>query len=120
MKRGQNRYVFLAGPLAVKVPKPCSAWAFASGVLSNILERDRWRANQHPQMARVLWCAPGGVALVMRRYRQTPVNVSHSECGALPFCGVDEKPSNFALDECGRIVLLDYGNNDWGVKAVPQ
>jgi hypothetical protein len=114
-RSGHSRAVVLVGSVALKFPKPTSSWSFVTGMIGNILEAQRWQGVNHPQLARVYWCAPLGLCLIMKRYRQTPYYLTKDEYNALPYDGVDFKPANFAIEN-NRIVLLDYGNNDFGYK----
>lgn len=113
-RQGLSRFVILFGPVAIKLPR---LWAgdgiLLLGLIGNILERDRYaRSGGHPALARVLWCAPFGLVLVMPRYRRlVPQALTPADLAGLPFVNVDNKPENFALTERG-VVALDYGNID--------
>jgi len=109
---GMTRLVLLIGPLAVKLPRWRGVYGWSYGLLANCHEAARWRANRHPQLARVFWAAPGGGLLVTRRYRLYADLDRRAIEVALPFGGVDSKPGNVALDR-GLLVLLDYGNEGW-------
>lgn len=122
IRYGLSRLVILIGPVAVKLPR---VWASDGitllGLIGNTLERDRYaRAGGHPALARVLWCAPLGIVLVMRRYRELAAGpLSPEELSRLPFVNVDNKAENIAV-EGGRYVVLDYGNVDQHLVLPPR
>lgn len=114
VRAGLSRLVILAGPVAIKLPRVWSSdGMLLLGLLGNTLERDRYRRSRgHPALARVLWCAPFGLLLVMRRYQAlAPGPLSAAELARLPFVNVDNKAENIAIER-GRHVVLDYGNVD--------
>lgn len=111
---GATRFVILAGNVAIKFASPRYGLRFfLYGLLGNVLERDHWRMQRHPQLAPVYWCGPMGMVLVMKRYRQI-VNrrLTPEERETLPFVSIDDNGHNIAEDD-GRFVLFDYGDAGW-------
>lgn len=120
IKSGVSRIVLLIGRYAIKIPR-CNRGDdfFVLGMQGNILERERWRAskrdypNGHPALAPIYFCFPFGLLLIMKRYRMMLDRpLTREEIAALPFINVDNNGNNAALDEQGRIVIIDYGNCD--------
>ena len=112
---GMTRHVILIGGLAIKFPHVRNgAYFTVLGMLANMNERDLWKSYHHRCLAKVYWCAPFGLFLVMKRYRYyIPHFVPE---GALPFRGTENKPDSLAI-EGGVVILLDYGNNGVEIDA---
>lgn len=73
------------------------------GMLANANER-RW-SGYDPRLCPVLWMAPFGLAMCMRRAEPWPLETCPEMVG-LPF--LDPQPSNFGLLD-GEAVSIDYG-----------
>lgn len=98
---GYSRAVILASGYAIKLPRITGGWrAFVSGILSNMLEAERWRASQDPALCPVLW-SWAGLVLIQPRVRIT------QDVPAVNVAGYDHKPGSYGwLD--GRLVAVDY------------
>lgn len=111
IKHGATRAVFLIGGWAIKIPSfRYGQRYFVYGCLGNILERDHWKIQGHPQLAPVYFCFPLGLFLVMKRYRDLVIRrLTEDEKNTLPFTNFDDNGHNFAYED-GKLVLFDYGN----------
>lgn len=118
-RRGVSRTVLLIGPWAVKLPSfRHGPVYFVYGLLGNLLEAERWALSRHKRLAPVLWCAPLGALLVMRRARGPVVGrlLSKAELAQFPFTdatggsGVDNNGHNVTVEPCGGLLLVDYGD----------
>lgn len=111
---GVTRTVYAVGSVVIKVPRlRHGPRYFLYGMLSNLLEHNRWHLTRHPNLAPVYHCGPFGLWLVMKRYRRLlRRRLTACEREALPFTGIDDNGHNVAVDD-GRLVLVDYGNIDW-------
>lgn len=101
---GANRVVLLIGRLAIKLPRPSAGrYGFA-----NNRNEARW-AREHESYCPVLWCAPFGVVLIMRRCEpltDAEFNALNAKLPALP--GVERKASSWGVHG-GKIYAIDYG-----------
>lgn len=113
VRTGANRTVLLIGAWAIKVPSFRNGVTyFVTGMLANLLERDRWRLSHHPNLAPVYLSLPFGLLNVCKRYRHIPARLlTKVELAQLPLIGFDNNGHNAAW-EGGRIVAIDYGNAD--------
>lgn len=105
ISRGASRTVLLIGRWAVKVPRLRAGWkSTLCGMLSNMAERDRWRAGPREGLCPVLFVLPGGLCVVMPRVRIT---------GEVPdrnVSGFDHKGSSYGY-HAGELVAIDYHGN---------
>lgn len=122
VRSGHNRDCWLIGRWAIKTPTLRNGWRyFVSGLLCNIQERSRWETSQHRRRARLIWASPGGWMNVYERYdRVLERPLTAEELKALPVFNPDPKHDNYAFNEWGEIVVLDYGHCDCYVKHVKQ
>lgn len=105
VRSGQTRTVLLIGRWAIKVPRLANGWRFfLMGMLANANER-RW-SGFDDRLCPVLWCAPMGLMLCMRRAEPWPDGEPLPEMKSLPF--LDHQTSNFGLLD-GKVVSIDYG-----------
>jgi hypothetical protein len=110
---GVTRHVVLLGTWAVKVPALWSWRLFLCGLLANMQERS-FSACGWPELCPVVWSAPGGWLLVMRRVR-VMTDDEFEQFDAKTFCEnetriipAEHKSNSFGwLD--GRVVAIDYG-----------
>ena len=112
---GQSRAVFVVGDVAIKVPRPASWKQFLWGMLANLQEADLGRRG-YPELCPVLFAAPGGVAVVMRRARvcnenDAPTEEEYRELTSRPDRCVpaEWKPDSWGRLRDGRLVAIDYG-----------
>lgn len=115
VRSGCSRTVLLVGGLALKVPTLRYGWRpFLRGLLCNMNEMD-WRRNNDPRLCPIVWAAPGGWLLVMRRARElTPAEWVRFDRQAFDRSGdyavpAEAKPDSFGV-YAGRIVAVDYGD----------
>jgi hypothetical protein len=107
ISRGASRTVLLVGRWAVKVPRLRAGWrATLCGMLSNMAERDRWRAGPREGLCPVLCALPGGVALVMPRVGPAADPPSRN------LAGFDHKASSYGYHR-GELVAIDYHGDVW-------
>lgn len=105
LKSGQTRTVLLVGRFAIKFPRIANGWRFfLMGMLANVNER-RW-SGFDARLCPVLWCAPLGLMLCMRRAEPWPDDQPPPEMKGLPF--LDSQSSNFGVLD-GAVVSIDYG-----------
>lgn len=115
---GVSRYVLLVGRWAVKIPRVNYGWRlFLQGLLCNMQER-AFSFMGSPRLCPVVFAAPGGWLVVMRRVRvMTEVEFMEFdiqewwdevvESGFWP--PVEKKSDSFGwLD--GKVVAIDYGS----------
>ncbi len=107
VSRGASRVVLLIGRWAVKLPRFGVGWrAGLCGLLSNLAERERWRAGPRAGLCPVLWSLPGGWCVVMPR-----VTVADATADGLAhLTGYDHKPDSYGIHE-GELVAIDYHRN---------
>ena len=103
-RSGQTRMVLLLGRWALKVPHLGNGWKFfLLGMLAN--ENERLWNGYDDRLCPVLWCAPLGLLLCMRRAE--PWNEKEPpDMPGLPF--LDHQPTNFGILN-GKTVSIDYG-----------
>jgi hypothetical protein len=106
IRHGIMRTVFLVGDWAIKVPRP-RWWAmFLRGFLANIHEGFYWANTRDARLCPVVWVAPAGLAIVMRRAEPWPESVPlPAGFGDVSF---DVKEDNLGVLD-GRPVMVDYG-----------
>lgn len=111
IRHGATRLVLLIGSLAIKFPSfRYGQRYFVYGCLGNVLERDHWHMQRHPQLAPVYWCAPLGLLLIMKWYRTLmDRRLTAEERAELPFSNIDDNGHNVAI-EGRRPILIDYGD----------
>jgi len=117
---GMNRFVFTFGHYVIKFP---IFWrddqAFIRGLLSNILERVRYKlSHKHPALMPIIYCFPFGLFLIMRR---CPIilrrKLTTEELEELPFINIDNNERNMGIYK-HHIVWFDYGNPDMRLKEI--
>lgn len=114
-RAGVTRIVLLVGPWAIKFPRFGYGWRKGlQGLLGNDQEAMFWRETRWVQLCPVVWSAPGGFVLVMRRARALDdiewedfqLNGWIIEPG---FDLVEPKQDSFGVIG-GRVVAVDYGS----------
>lgn len=113
---GVTREVVLFGSYAIKLPKLTCGWKmFLCGLLANMQERE-FSAAGWPELCPVVFAAPGGWVLVMRRARPLTAD-EWARFDSKSFCEradgslvpAEPKEDSFGvLDGC--IVAIDYGS----------
>lgn len=107
VSRGASRTVLLVGRWAVKIPRLRAGWrALLCGLLSNMAERDRWRAGPRDGLCPVLWALPGGLCVVMPRVEMAGA----AQEGLAHLTGYDHKASSYGYHR-GELVAVDYHGN---------
>lgn len=119
-RTGVTRIVILIGRWAIKLPRFGHGWRLGlRGLLCNMQER-QFAATGWPELCPVVWAAPGGFLLIMRRAREltreewfafNPKTFhDYYENGELVrSIPVEEKMDSFGMLD-GRIVAIDYGS----------
>ena len=103
--KGQTRVVLLIGKSAFKFPRISNGWRFfLLGMLANANEK-KW-SGFDKRLCPVLWCAPFGLMLRMRRADPWPNDGSFPRMVGLPF--LDPQIANFGILD-GEPVSIDYG-----------
>lgn len=112
--RGLTRTVLLVGNYAIKFPTLRSAEYFLCGLLGNVLEHRRWHeSNNDPRLAKVYYCAPFGIFSIQKRYFHFLHRaLTEQERATLPFRNIDNGHGANCAWYRGRIVVIDYGNQD--------
>ncbi|MBI1408147.1 MAG: hypothetical protein GC145_18700 [Caulobacter sp.] len=112
--RGVTRLVILAGPWAIKAPRPDYGWRlFLHGLLCNMTEAVFGRSALEG-FCPVVWHIPGGWLLVQRRARvMTEAEFATFDVAA--FCdretyqiAAETKADSFGWID-GQVVAIDYG-----------
>lgn len=103
--RGRNRFVFLCGSLALKVPSLRNWRDFLFGLLNNMNEAQWSKQDGH---CPVLFAMPGGFLVVMPRLRILTEEEFYDLDPAALVGRAEHKPDSWGwLD--GRVVAVDYG-----------
>lgn len=101
LRNGVTREVLLAGRYAIKLPKLTGGWSFfLRGLLANMQER-RCGAANWPELCPVVFAAPGGWFVVMRRAEP----LGDEQWKAFRSALVGEDPSTY-----GRAFLRPWKN----------
>lgn len=121
--RGCTRTVFLIGKWAMKLPVMNAVTrrddSLLRGMLANIQEARCWVIKEmRPMLAPVIYCAPFGLFLVMRRCDPLQTELTDLEAKRFYYDSVretgymvpvEDKPSSFGYLD-GRLVAVDYGS----------
>lgn len=117
---GYTRNVILISKFAIKIPNlRYGTRSFVMGMYANIQERDIWRDSDGLDCLAPVWFHfPFGLLNISKRFNACNPDVPEDYVKNLPFINLDAKSDNFALDDDGRFILIDYGNMDlYFVKA---
>lgn len=120
---GCTRTVFLIGKWAIKLPVMNAVTrrddSLLRGMLANIQEASCWAIKETREMlAPVIYCAPFGLFLIMRRCEPLAGELPEREAKRFYYDSVretgymvpvEDKPSSFGYLN-GRIVAVDYGS----------
>lgn len=110
---GYNRIVIILPKIVIKLPNILNgSRAFVHGLMHNLKESELYYESYgDPQLGRVYFCSPFGLMLVMKRYTNVLTEtLSEADLQNLPISNPDRKIGNYAQDEQGRIIVLDYGH----------
>lgn len=107
-----DRTVLLIGRYAIKVPNMTNDQTFVRGMLSNVLEHNRWNRSKHPALMPVVFKLPFGLLLIMKRadiILERKLTVC--EVDTLPIYAFDNNGKNAGIHN-NRLVIFDYGAPD--------
>lgn len=117
IRAGYSRDVLLIGKYAFKFPSPRNGWrAFVMGLLGNIEEARKWQYSRHTGLAPVLFSLAGFVN-IYPRYEPLEREITETELTHVAIFNPDRRSINYARDENGDIIVLDYGHCDAWIKA---
>lgn len=110
---GMSRTVFIIGNYAIKFPSMKNGQSFfVTGMLGNILEKEKWDRSKHPSLMQVYFCFPFGLFTINRAYKKIlGRRLTEKELGIFPILNIDNTANNIAIED-NNLVLLDYGNCD--------
>lgn len=109
LKSGANRWTFLCGGFAFKIPNLSSWRTFLYGLLNNMNER--WADSMAPGEAHcpVRAYIPGGFLNIMPRCRSlSDGEWREFDLASVAGIQVEHKPDSFGV-LAGRVVAVDYG-----------
>ena len=115
LKKGSNRWVFLIGRFAFKIPSLYSYKNFLWGLLANMQEKEFNSIDElKDRLCPVIFYIPFGLLVVMPRARVLKIDeISKEELEK--FCTLEEKyiPAELKHDSFGyfkgKLVAIDYG-----------
>ena len=118
IKYGMDRTVLLIGKYAIEVPNMTNDQTFVRGMLSNVLEHNRWNRSKHPALMPVVFKFPFGLFLIMKRaIIILDRYLTEDEVDTLPVYAFDNNGKNAGIHN-DKLVIFDYGAPDNKLKPV--
>ncbi len=109
MDLGATRRVFIFKNFVVKIPNTQEYKLFICGILANLQEK-LW-SGCHPDLAKVLWCSPLGLVLIMER----AITLSTDELREFDWLKFKEDlEEKYKDDDLGEFMLSDTKPDNWG------